>query len=220
MILGFIFAHLNAIALSMWVVFFCIVLVRFLRPDWVKNISYKWLVLSAVVLHIMYAMFVTWGQYHIWATSSDFTRALLAAPLPTEAPIPAILEFLRPYLSGSFGYFFYYAFGRFFLSMVMLFAVTGAFYTAIKFWHNKRNNFGEQGPELLCVLMLIAGWPGIIVLGPLGFAVAILFSVGALVFLKKTQTSLLPAFLLVTPIALIASKPILDFLHLYSLLKV
>ena len=68
--------------------------------------------------------------------------------------------------------------------------------------------------------MLIAGWPGVVVLGPLGFAVAILFSVSALVLLKKTQTSLLPAFLVVTPIALIAAKPILDFLHLYALLKI
>jgi hypothetical protein len=220
MILGFIFAHLNALALAVWVVFFAVVLVRFIRPSLVGDIPYRYLVLSAIALHLFYASFLTWGQYHIWATSSDFTRALLAAPLPIEAPIPVVLEFLRAYLSGPLGYFSYYAFGRFFLNILMLFAVTGAFYAAIKFWHNKRNNFGEQGPELLCVLMLISGWPGIVVWGPLGFAVAILFSIGALLFFKKTQTSLLPAFLFATPIALIASKPILDFLHLYTLLKI
>lgn len=220
MILGFIFAHLNAITLAVWAVFFGIVLVRFLRPHWVKNISYKWLILSATALHLFFATFITWGQYHVWATSNDFTRALLAAPLPVEAPLPAILEWARQYFDGSLGYFAYYAFGRFFFSIVILFVVTGIFYTIFKFWHHRRNNFGAEGPELLCVLMLIAGWPGIIVLGPLGFAVAILFSVGALVFFKKTQTSLLPAFFVVTPIALIAAKPLLDFLHLYALLKI
>ncbi|HAT68619.1 MAG: hypothetical protein A2481_00225 [Candidatus Yonathbacteria bacterium RIFOXYC2_FULL_47_9] len=220
MILGFIFSHLNAIILGMWLGFFAVVLVRFLRPYWVKNISYKQLILVAAVLHLLYATFITWGQYYIWSTSSDFTRALLAAPLPIEAPLPVMLEWIRPYFGGTLGYFTYYAFGRFFLSVIILFVVTGIFYAIFKFWHARRNNFGIEGPELLCVLMLIAGWPGVVVLGPLGFAVAILFSVSALVLLKKTQTSLLPAFLVVTPIALIAAKPILDFLHLYALLKI
>ena len=102
----------------------------------------------------------------------------------------------------------------------MLFAVTGVFYAIFKFWHIRRNNFGEQGPELLCVLMLIAGWPGIVVLGPLGFMVAVLFSVGALLFFKKEQISLFPAFLIATPVALIGSKAILDFLHLYTILRI
>lgn len=201
-------------------VFFCVVLVRFLRPLWVKNVSYRWLILGAVVLHIFYTVFVTWGQYHIWVTASEFTRALLALPLPGEAPLPTILEWVRPYFSHSLGYFAYYAFGRFFFSVIMLFVVTGIFYAIFKFLYVRRNNDEEQLPELLCVLMLIVGWPGIVVFIPLGFIIAILFSLSALIFFKKNQISLAPAFLFATPIVLIGAKTILAFLHLYPLLKI
>lgn len=220
MILNFIFAHMNAIALSVWMVFFVFVLIRFIRPRLVKNISYKWLILGAVALHLFYAFFLTWGQYHIWAAANDFTRSLLLAPLPQEAPLPAILEWTRSYFSHPLGYFVYYAFGRFFFNILMLFTVAGGFYAVLKFWHTRRNNFGEQGPELLCALMLIAGWPGVIVLVPLGFFIAVLFSVGSLVFLKKNEVSLHPAFLVALPVALVGGGAILNILHIYSVLKI
>ncbi|MBI3634160.1 MAG: hypothetical protein HY228_00900 [Candidatus Yonathbacteria bacterium] len=217
--MNFILAHLNSIILGIWGIFFGIVLVRFIRPQWVKNISYRWLIALAVALHIFYVIFVAWGQYHIWATSSDFTRFLLSAPLPTEAPLPTIFEWARPYFSHSLGYFFYYVFGRFFLSTIVLFTVTGFFYAILKFWYSRQNNFRADDPEIFCILMLISGWPGIVALVPLGFVIAILSSLGALIFFKRNQAPLAPAFLVVTPIALIFAKPILDLLHLYSLLK-
>ena len=105
MILGFIFSHLNIIVLGVWIVFFGVVLLRFVRPRLVKNISYKWLILAAVALHLFYVIFLTWGQYHIWAVASDFTRSLLSAPLPIEAPLPAILEWTRSYFTHPLGYF-------------------------------------------------------------------------------------------------------------------
>lgn len=220
MLLNFIFAHLNIIAIGAWMVFFCIVLVRFIRPLWVKNISYKWFIVGAVVFHIFYAIFVTWGQYHIWAISSDFTRALLSAPLPVEAPLPAIFEWARPYFSHSLGYFAYYAFGRFFFNIIVLFTVAGIFYVIFKILHLRQNNNEVQLPELLCVLLLIVGWPGIAVLVPLGFVVAIIFSIGALIFFRKNQTTLAPAFIVATPITLLGSTTILTLLHLYPLLKI
>ncbi len=220
MLLQFIFAHLNAIALGMWIVFFVVVAVRFLRPLWVKNISYSSLVVGVIALHIFYAIFVTWGQYYIWATSSDFTRALLAAPLPPEAPLPAILEYVRHYFDGPLGYFAYYALGRFFLSVMVLFLVSGLFYAIIKFWNLRRKSFEAEGPEFLLLLMLIVGWPRVLVLIPLGFLTAILFSITNLMFFKKDKVSLLPAFLVATPIVLIGGNVILDLLHLYVLLNI
>lgn len=219
MLLQFISPHLNTIALGIWIIFFFIVLVRFMRPRWVKNISYKWLMLGAVVLHIFYAVFVTWGQYHVWATGSDFTRILLASPLPLEAPLPVFLEYARSYFAGPLGYFAYYAFGRFFLNLIVLFFITGIFYAILKFGNLRRKSFGSDGPELLCVLLLIVGWPGIVVLIPLGFLIAIFFSIMALLFFKKKQVSLLPAFLIATPLVLIGGKMILEILHLYALLS-
>lgn len=220
MVLDFIFVHLNTISLGVWMVFFCIVLVRFIRPHWLKNISYGWLIAGGVALHIFYTIFVTWGQYHIWATSSDFTRALLSAPLPVEVPLPVIFEWARPYFSHSLGYFAHYVFGRFFLNTIMLFIVTGIFYFIFKLWCKYRRNFRASDPEILCVLMLIVGWPGVSVFIPFGFAVAIFFSAGMLIFFKKNQISLAPAFLFTTPIMLVGARPILGLLHLYALLNI
>ena len=49
--------------------------------------------------------------------------------------------------------------------------------------------------------------------------VAILFSLGALIFFKRNQMSLAPAFLVATPITLVGAKSILILLDLYRLLK-
>ena len=40
MILNFIFSHLNAIILAIWIIFLAIVAIRFFKPVGVKNISY------------------------------------------------------------------------------------------------------------------------------------------------------------------------------------
>lgn len=218
MTLNFIFAHLNTIALLVWVIFFCVILVRYVRPGWVRDISYRTLLLKAFALHLFYAAFVTWGQYYTWATSSDFTRGLLAAPLPKEAPLWGMLEYMRPLFEGSLGYFAYYAFGRFFLNILVLFLVAGFLYTILKFWNTRQKSFEGDGPELLFILMLIVGWPGVILFVPLAFLVAILFSVVALLFFKKDQISLVPAFLVATPVSLIFGKAILESLNLYTLL--
>lgn len=219
MLLNFIFAHLDAFALGMWVIFFCVVLIRFLRPFWVKNISYKWLILGAVALHIFYAIFVTWGQYYVWAIGSDFTRALLASPLSTEAPLPNIFEWARAYLDGSLGYFTYYAFGRFFFKIILLFGVAGLFYAVFKLWNNYRKSLGEHGPELILILLLIAGWPGVFILIPLGLSIAAL-SFGVLYGTAGRRVHIEPSFLIATPLALLFARPLLDYFHILNLFLV
>lgn len=217
--LNFIFAHLNAIALGMWAVFFCVVLVRSMCPLWVKNISYKRLILSAVALHVFYAVFVTWGQYHVWALGSDFTRSLLALPLPVEAPLPGIFEWTRAYFDQPLGYFAYYAFGRFFLNTLVLFAVALLLYVVFRIWDKRRGGFGEHGPEILFVLMLISGWPGMIVLILFGFMLA-LTSFALPLISTRNPLSLERAFLIATPFVLLLARPILIHLHLLALLSV
>lgn len=219
MVLNFIFAHLNVIALGMWAVFFCVVLMRFMRPRWVKNVSYKWLVLGAIVLHLFYGAFVTWGQYHVWSAESDLSRVFLSAPLAAEAPLPNVLEWMRGYFDHPLGYFAYYAFGRFFLNILILFAVSGFLYAIFKVWNNYRGFLGEHGPELLFVLMLISGWPGVLVLVFLGFILA-LVSFALPVISIRNPLSLEQAFLIATPFALIFARPLLLHFHLLALLSV
>lgn len=174
MALNFIFSHLNAIVLAIWLIFFAVVAVRFLRPAWLPRLSFGWLAVAAISLHLLFALFITWGQYHVWATGSDFTRVFLSSPLSPEAPLPGLFEWIRGYFEQPLGYFAYYVIGRFFLKVVALFMVSLLFYFLFKVWNKYRNIFAPHGPELLLALMLISGWPGILVLIPLGLVLSVL----------------------------------------------
>lgn len=222
MLFNYIFSNLNTIMLAVWLVFFCVVAVRFLRPLWVKYISFGRLVASAVAVHIFYDIFLTWGQYFVWS-KSEFTKVFLASPLPKEVPFPTYLEFVRPLFNSAHGYFAFYAFEHFFLSSIALFVVTGLFALFFKIYAQYRPALFQKGDiAIITLAFLIAGWPGAIVLVPLSFIIAILLAVLPLLkpgFNKTNQVILPTAFLLATPIALLFSTPILTALHLYLLLK-
>lgn len=214
MFLNFIFSHLNLFAMVIWMLFFSLVVIRFIRPLWVKNISYKWLILTAVMLHLFYGAFVTWGQHHVWATGSDFTKALLASPLSLDAPLPGFLEFMRPH----FGYFSYYALGRFFLNIFMLFSVSGLLYFFFKMGNKYNRRLGEHGPELLLVLMLIAGWPGVLLLIP--FALFLSLASFILPWVSSRNPIMLEgAFLIAVPFAFFLARPILSHFNLLGLIS-
>ena len=80
-------------------------------------------------------------------------------------------------------------------------------------------NFREGDISMIVLAMLIAGWPGVIVLLPIGFVCAVLLSLVARVVYGVERTPLPPAFLLAAPFALLFAQPILTTLHLYNLLK-
>lgn len=219
--MNFVFANFNMVTLVVWLVFFCVVAVRILRPTWVKNVSYLWLVASAIALHLLYGVVATWGQSRAWAMGSDVTRALFSAPLPSEVPFPAYLEWVRPLLEHTHGYFVFYSFENFFLSTTTLFIVTGLFFLFLVARARYRAfNFREGDIMLIVLAMLISGWPGVIVLLPIGFISAIVFSVGARVAYGVERITLPPAFLVASPVALVFGGIILEYLHLYTLLKV
>lgn len=244
--MNFIFTNFNMIALVVWLAFFGTVALRTLRPAWVKNISYGWLVAGAVALHLLFGILLTWGQYHAWATASDFTRSFLALPLSPEVPLPSfvdlfspifgfgktdiyatlyslehsLLDLVHPLFEGPHGYFIFYAYGHFFLKIIALFFVTIPFLLFLVV-RSRTNpiNFMEGDIMLIVLAMLISGWPGVIVLLPLGLISAILLSLVARIVYGALRTPLPPAFLLAAPIALLFAIPILTALHLYPLLK-
>lgn len=216
---NFIFSNLNVIEIVVWAVFFFVVAVRYLRPFWVRNISYNWLVCIAVGLHALYGIFATWGQYVVWS-KSEFTKVFLSSPLTKEVPFPSYLEFLRPLFDGTNGYFAFYSFQHFFLSTIALLIVVGLFLLFLVV-RSRTNpiNFREGDIMLIVLAMLISGWPGVIVLLPIGLVSAILLSIGARIFYGIERIPLPPAFLLAAPVALIYAIPILTALNLYPLLK-
>lgn len=217
--MNYIFANLNTITLIVWLVFFCIVAVRTLRPAFVRNISYGWLVVMAIKIHLLYGIVATWGQYLAW-TSNDMTRVFLSAPLSPEVPFPVYLEWVRPLFENTHGYFAFYSFQNFFLSTVALLIIVGLFFLFL-FVRSRTNpiNFREGDIMLVVLAMLISGWPGVVVLLPIGFICAVLLSIIARVLYKVERIPLPPAFLLAAPIALLFAVPILTALNLYPLLK-
>lgn len=218
--MNFVFANFNMIALAIWLIFFCVVAVRILRPTWVKNISYGWLVITAVNIHLLYGIVATWGQYRAWATGSDISKALFSAPLSPEVPFPAYLEWTRSLFEHTHGYFAFYSLEHFFLGTIALLIVTGLFYLFLSARARYRSfNFREGDIMLIVLAMLISGWPGVIALLPIGLVFAVFLSLGARAIYGIERTPLSPAFLLAAPFALIFASPILATFHLYSLLK-
>lgn len=223
--LNFIFSNLNVIVLGIWILFLLIVAVRFFRPVWLnsrisflskivqslKDISYKKLIIAVISLNIIYSIFVTWGQYHIWATAADFTKMFVNLPLPKEVPMPIFLEWTRPLFAHSFGFFLYYILGRVWLNTLVLFLTSIALYFILKAWKSFRGNFLENGPELFFILMLIVGWPGVVIFIPIGFIVSLLFF--SFYFFKgQNSVEIEPAFIVASFIVLVFGKIIFSLL--------
>lgn len=219
MSLNFFLANFNLIVLIAWIVFFSVVVARYLRPHWVKGIQYKVFVVIAIILHLIIGIFATWLQYAVWG-KSEITKGFLSSSLSPEVPFPSYLEFLRPLFDSIHGYFIFYSFQKFFLSTVALLIVTGLFCAFLVARARYRSfNFREGDIMLIVLAMLISGWPGVIVLLPIGLIFSILFSIVARVAYDIERIPLSPAFLFASPFALLFATPILSALHLYTLLK-
>jgi hypothetical protein len=222
--LNFIFSNLNVIILAVWVLFLLIVAIRFFRPVWMysnngfiskvifwfKNVSYKKLIISAFGLNILYGLFITWGQYYVWSISTDYVKSLVTLPLSKETPLPYLMEWTRPIFEKDFGYFLYYVLGRFWLYIIISFIISGFLYFIFKTWKSQHGNFRDDGPQLLLILMLIVGWPGILVLIPLGFILSILYSF-MFYFKGKREVDIEPAFVVASFITLIFGNIVIRF---------
>lgn len=205
--------------LVIWLAFFCIVAVRTWRPALLMNISYGWLICVAVNLHLLYGALATWGQYSAWG-KSEFTKIFLSTPLSKEIPFPIYFEWARTFFEYPHGYFVFYSIGHFFLSTIALLIIVGLFLLFLVVRSRTHPiNFREGDIMLIVLAMLISGWPGVIVLLPIGLISAILLSLIARVVYGVERTPLPPAFLLAAPIALLFAIPILTAFNLYPLLK-
>jgi len=219
MLFNFIITNLNFIAFIVWIIFSFIVLARFIHPNLVKNISYSILLAVAFFLHIFYGAFETFAQYFVWATGSAEMQIFLSTPLPPEAPLPAMLQWARIYFDHPFGYFSYYVLGRFWINILILFLVAGFLYVILKVWNFYRGRFIPKGPEIMLISFLISGWPGLLVLLPVGLIFWVVFFIYSYIH-GRYRVLIEPAFLFATPVALIFSNYILSSLHIAQLLSV
>lgn len=209
----------HIIFLILWFGFFLLVFLRYLNYGWCARLSWKFLVVTAVALHLAYGVLLTWGQYVTWG-GNPATRVFLEQPLPREVPLVAFLESARPLLEKPLGYFVFYAFGRFWVSIILLLGLTGFFATLLKMRaYCRPDNFRADEIAMITLALLISGWPGIIVLVPLSFCFAVVFSFFSSFFLRIPKVHLAPSFLFAAPLSLALGVPVLKFLELYTTLK-
>lgn len=153
----------------------------FFRYLFRRQPNYKLLVIILAAARILYAAFLTAAQYYAWLHGA-LTKLLLDSPR----------------------YFWFYAYGRFWLNAFIAIGVAFAFYLFLKFLKKYQERFFEEGEtELGFLAALIVGWPNFVILVPLVFVSVVLISIFRGIFLKEAYTTLGWPFLLATLLTLI-----------------
>lgn len=194
--------------LLIWIVLLIIIGLKYFRPIWLNNTSYRKLFFVTIGIHILYGLFVTWGQYYVWLNGSEMTRILLSLPLPSETPFPDIFNWIRPLFDNNYGYFLYYILGRFWLKILISFALSGLLYLIFRIWEKYRGGFQENGPIIILVLMLISGYPNILINVALGFVFSFVYLTISR-FRGVKNASIEPVFIFSTLISLLFTNIIL-----------
>jgi len=219
MIFNFLATYFNIIMLSIWAIFFALVVARAFRLNAVKNISYQCLVIGALAIHLLYGIFATALQYIAFG-SSEIGKVLTTIALPKEVPFPAFLEWMRPVFDGAHGYFAFYVFQHFFLSTIVLFFITALFVGFFKFYKKQRPALFKEGDiSLIALAFLISGYLGSIILAPLALVFASVVTIFRTMKKDMTPVDLSLVFLFMAPVAFIFAVPLLAIFGLYPLLK-
>lgn len=171
-----------------------------------RQLNYKWLAIILVASRIFYAIFLTAAQYYAWS-KNVLTGFLLDSPLDQSLPAPSLFK--------RFGYFAFYAYGRFWLNAFIAIGVAFAFYLFLKFLKKRQERFFEEGEtELGFLAALIVGWPNFVIFAPLVFVSVVLISIFRGFFLKEAYTTLGWPFLLAAFLTLIWGSWLIQIFHL------
>ena len=139
-----------------------------------RQSGFKSLIVVAAAIRIFYAVFQTAAQYYAWSQDA-LAKLLLNSPR----------------------YFWFYAYGRFWLNAFIAIGVAFAFYLFLKFLKKRQDRFFEEGEtELGFLAALFVGWPNFVIFVPLVFVSVVLFSILRGIVLKEAYTTLGWPFLL------------------------
>lgn len=202
-----------------WLSIFAIVAMRHFRIAWFRIISYWWLIVVAVLTHLIYGTVATILQYIVWS-KTEFTRVFLTSPLAPEVPLHSLLEWARPFFGGTHGYFAFHSLQVFFLSALALFLITALFVIFFKIYSIYRPHvISREDVAVIALSFLIAGYMGAILLVPLAFIVAFILAIVNASFKNVNQVSLATSFLIVSPFVFLFAVPVLKYLNLYTIIK-
>lgn len=172
----------------------------------------------AAAFRIIYAVFLTIGQYVFWGGSPE-TKIFLQQGIDESGPLGALVK-IFPFLGGELGYFAFYAFMHFWLGAFVAILCALLFWWFLKMLHKYRERFFEDGEkELGATLALLAGWPNFILFIVIAFVCVLLISLTRGVVYKEPYTTLGLPFLIATLMLLLFGK-ILLFASGLSVLRI
>ena len=131
--------------------------------------TYRFLVRSTIAFRVLYAAFLTVAQYVVWS-AGGLSRMFLDSPLV----LPEHMEVLPRWIAWIFhtqgGYFFFYAWGRFWFNAALSIGVAFLWYLFLRFLARHKDRFFDEGEVMLGFLSaLLVGWPRITLFVPLLF---------------------------------------------------
>ncbi len=145
-------------------------------PEYLHTFTRR-LIKITIGFYVLYAAFLTWGQYYIWSQDALGRIFLVSDRFGT--------------LDGSSGYFLFYSYIRFWLNPAIAILAAFIFYALLKSLKKYRERFFEEGEtELGFLCALAAGWPGIVVFVPFVFLGVVLASGFRLIVFKERFTTL------------------------------
>jgi hypothetical protein len=161
-----------------------------------------------VTFRVLYASFLTIGQYIFWGGDAK-TKIFLAQGIDPYGPIGSMVK-IFPFLGGENGYFIFYAFVHFWVGAILAILCAVLFWWFLKILHKYRERFFENGEkELGATLALLAGWPGFILFLILTFFSVVLISLVRGVLYKEPYTTLGLPFLFASLTLLVFGKILL-----------
>lgn len=137
---------------------------------------------------ILYAAFLTFAQYLVW-DNNGLTRALLKLPVEEKAMMS--FGFLSKFFERDGGYYYFYVFARYWLIILISFAVAYLFYLLLRGLKKYKERFFIGGePELGFALAFLVGWPDFVLFLPGIFILIIPVSIFRLIVFKEKFTTL------------------------------
>lgn len=166
---------------------------------------FLYLIGAVILFRLGYAALLALGQYYLWS-ASEFTKLLTTTPLGRDVPVPFFLQFLS---STPLGYFIFYSYGRFWISLILTLFVAFLFFGFLKLLRRYQERFFREGEvELGLLTALIVGWPNFVIFIPLVFLSVVVVSLFRLIFLKEPYTTLGVPLVLSAAMTLILSAAV------------
>lgn len=134
----------------------------------------KLLIILSVCFDIFYASIKTLDQYYVWS-SHEFTKILLNQSLDQSVPM---FGWLRSIIfSNKFGYFLFYSWGRFWLSVAVIFICALVFWWFLKLIEKYYVNLAKEELLLGPLIVLAVGWPRFVIFLPSLLVFAVIVSI-------------------------------------------